>query len=120
MPTSPPATPTGRSKTSQRTRLALARLMTGRGCSGIILPSAPLARTGTVHTETALQYNSAASVRANQTTRARRFNMSNDPTVRRLLPQSSQMGAFSFAPPAYQQPRESQKSVLNRDEPTPN
>lgn len=38
--------------------------------------------------------------------------MSNDPTVRRLLPQNSQMGSFSFAPPAYQQqPREMQKSA---------
>ncbi|KAK3694612.1 hypothetical protein B0T22DRAFT_370197 [Podospora appendiculata] len=42
--------------------------------------------------------------------------MSNDPTVRRLLPQSSQMGAFSFAPPAYQQPRESQKNYVFVDE----
>lgn len=39
-------------------------------------------------------------------------NMSNDPSARRLLPQSSQMGSFSFAPPAYQQqPRETQKSA---------
>lgn len=38
--------------------------------------------------------------------------MSNDPTVRRILPQNSQMGAFSFAPPTYQQqPRETQKSA---------
>ncbi|KAK0729018.1 hypothetical protein B0T21DRAFT_349950 [Apiosordaria backusii] len=38
--------------------------------------------------------------------------MSNDPTVRRLLPQSSQMGSFTFAPPAYQQqPRETQKMM---------
>lgn len=38
--------------------------------------------------------------------------MSNDPTARRLLPQTSQMGSFSFAPPAYQQqPRETQKSM---------
>ncbi|KAK3393592.1 hypothetical protein B0H63DRAFT_491487 [Podospora didyma] len=42
--------------------------------------------------------------------------MSNDPTVRRLLPQSSQMGAFSFAPPAYQQPRETQKNYVFVDE----
>lgn len=40
------------------------------------------------------------------------FEMSNDPTARRLLPQTSQMGSFSFAPPAYQQqPRETQKSA---------
>ena len=40
------------------------------------------------------------------------FTMSNDPTVRRLLPQNSQMGTFTFAPPAYQQqPRETQKSA---------
>jgi hypothetical protein len=37
--------------------------------------------------------------------------MSNDPTVRRILPQNSQMGAFSFAPQTYQQPRETQKSA---------
>ncbi|KAK3987749.1 hypothetical protein QBC44DRAFT_115810 [Cladorrhinum sp. PSN332] len=43
--------------------------------------------------------------------------MSNDPTVRRLLPQSSQMGSFSFAPPAYQQqPRETQKNYVFVDE----
>jgi hypothetical protein len=40
------------------------------------------------------------------------LTMSNDPTARRLLPQTSQMGTFSFAPPAYQQqPRETQKSL---------
>lgn len=37
--------------------------------------------------------------------------MSNDPTVRRLLPQSSQMSNFSFAPQSYHQPRETQKSA---------
>jgi len=42
--------------------------------------------------------------------------MSNDPSGRRLLPQSSQMGAFSFAPPAYQQPRETQKNYVFVDE----
>ncbi|KAK4673115.1 hypothetical protein QC763_108960 [Podospora pseudopauciseta] len=43
--------------------------------------------------------------------------MSNDPTVRRLLPQNSQMGSFSFAPPAYQQqPRETQKNYVFVDE----
>ncbi|KAK0630161.1 hypothetical protein B0T17DRAFT_489636 [Bombardia bombarda] len=42
--------------------------------------------------------------------------MSNDSTVRRLLPQSSQMGAFSFAPQAYQQPRETQKNYVFVDE----
>jgi hypothetical protein len=35
--------------------------------------------------------------------------MSNDP--RRILPQNPQMGAFSFAPQAHQQPRETQKSA---------
>lgn len=40
------------------------------------------------------------------------FSMSNDPTTRRLLPQTSQVPSFSFAPPAYQQqPRETQKSA---------
>ncbi|KAK3382841.1 hypothetical protein B0T24DRAFT_24850 [Lasiosphaeria ovina] len=43
--------------------------------------------------------------------------MSNDPTVRRLLPQNSQMGAFSFAPQSsYQQPRETQKNYVFVDE----
>ncbi|KAK1757401.1 hypothetical protein QBC47DRAFT_399742 [Echria macrotheca] len=43
--------------------------------------------------------------------------MSNDPTVRRILPQSSQMGAFSFAPQPYQQPpRETQKNYVFVDE----
>ncbi|KAH6853904.1 hypothetical protein B0I37DRAFT_388129 [Chaetomium sp. MPI-CAGE-AT-0009] len=43
--------------------------------------------------------------------------MSNDPTTRRLLPQTSQMGSFSFAPPAYQQqPREAQKNYVFVDE----
>ncbi|KAK4149127.1 hypothetical protein C8A00DRAFT_19148 [Chaetomidium leptoderma] len=43
--------------------------------------------------------------------------MSNDPTARRLLPQTSQMGTFSFAPPAYQQqPRETQKNYVFVDE----
>ncbi|KAK4251785.1 hypothetical protein C7999DRAFT_10411 [Corynascus novoguineensis] len=43
--------------------------------------------------------------------------MSNDPTARRLLPQTSQMGSFSFAPPAYQQqPRETQKNYVFVDE----
>ncbi|KAK3488895.1 uncharacterized protein B0T23DRAFT_320775 [Neurospora hispaniola] len=43
--------------------------------------------------------------------------MSNDPSVRRLLPQTSQMGAFTFAPPAYQQPpRETQKNYVFVDE----
>jgi hypothetical protein len=38
--------------------------------------------------------------------------MSNDPLGRRILPQqTSQMGTFSFAPQAYQQPRETQKSA---------
>ena len=36
----------------------------------------------------------------------------NDPLGRRILPQqNSQMGTFSFAPQAYQQPRETQKSA---------
>lgn len=49
----------------------------------------------------------AVSVRARPS-----LNMSNDPTARRLLPQTSQMGSFSFAPQAYQQqPRETQKSA---------
>lgn len=39
------------------------------------------------------------------------ITMSNDPTVRRLLPQSSQMSNFSFAPQTYHQPRETQKST---------
>ena len=39
--------------------------------------------------------------------------MSNDSATRRLLPQSAQMGSFSFAPQqTYQQPRETQKSAL--------
>ncbi|KAH8899222.1 hypothetical protein GQ53DRAFT_303019 [Thozetella sp. PMI_491] len=42
--------------------------------------------------------------------------MSNDPTVRRLLPQNAQMGTFSFAPPVYQQPRETQKNYVFVDE----
>ncbi|KAK3330090.1 hypothetical protein B0H66DRAFT_469213 [Apodospora peruviana] len=43
--------------------------------------------------------------------------MSNDPTVRPLLPQTSQMNSFSFAPPAYQQqPRETQKNYVFVDE----
>lgn len=37
--------------------------------------------------------------------------MSNDPSVRRLLPQNSHIGQFSFAPQTYQQPRETQKSA---------
>lgn len=43
--------------------------------------------------------------------------MSNDPSVRRLLPQSSQMTNFSFAPqPYHQQPRETQKNYVFVDE----
>ena len=45
--------------------------------------------------------------------------MSNDPATRRLLPQSAQMGSFSFAPQqqAYQaQPRETQKNYVFVDE----
>ncbi|KAL2184085.1 hypothetical protein L209DRAFT_693527 [Thermothelomyces heterothallicus CBS 203.75] len=43
--------------------------------------------------------------------------MSNDPTTRRLLPQTSQMASFSFVPPAYQQqPRETQKNYVFVDE----
>ncbi|KAK5663743.1 hypothetical protein OQA88_4174, partial [Cercophora sp. LCS_1] len=43
--------------------------------------------------------------------------MSNDPTARRILPQNSQMGTFSFAPQAYQQqPRETQKNYVFVDE----
>ncbi|SPQ18331.1 be58ca52-ac8b-4225-b3c4-c3ec358facfd [Thermothielavioides terrestris] len=43
--------------------------------------------------------------------------MSNDPAARRLLPQTSQMGSFSFAPSAYpQQPRETQKNYVFVDE----
>jgi len=37
--------------------------------------------------------------------------MSNDPAVRRILPQNTQMNAFTFAPQTYQQPRETQKSA---------
>lgn len=40
------------------------------------------------------------------------ITMSNDPSIRRLLPQSSQMSNFSFAPQQYHQPRETQKSAL--------
>ncbi|KAM7222560.1 hypothetical protein V8F06_002054 [Rhypophila decipiens] len=43
--------------------------------------------------------------------------MSNDPTVRQILPQTSQMNTFSFAPPVYQQqPRETQKNYVFVDE----
>ncbi|KAF3764375.1 hypothetical protein M406DRAFT_107309 [Cryphonectria parasitica EP155] len=42
--------------------------------------------------------------------------MSNDPSVRRLLPQSSQMTNFSFAPQPYHQPRETQKNYVFVDE----
>ncbi|KUI54730.1 Cutinase transcription factor 1 alpha [Cytospora mali] len=42
--------------------------------------------------------------------------MSSDPTARRLLPQSSQMTNFSFAPQQYQQPRETQKNYVFVDE----
>ncbi|KAK4454804.1 hypothetical protein QBC34DRAFT_445679 [Podospora aff. communis PSN243] len=42
--------------------------------------------------------------------------MSNDPTVRRILPHNPQMGAFTFAPPSYQQPRETQKNYVFVDE----
>ncbi|KAK6069266.1 lipase regulator 1 [Seiridium cupressi] len=42
--------------------------------------------------------------------------MSNDPSVRRLLPQNSHLGQFSYAPPAYQQPRETQKNYVFVDE----
>ncbi|KAK4128660.1 hypothetical protein N657DRAFT_676415 [Parathielavia appendiculata] len=43
--------------------------------------------------------------------------MSNDPTARRLLPQTSPMGTFAFAPPVYQQqPRETQKNYVFVDE----
>ncbi|ORY57169.1 uncharacterized protein BCR38DRAFT_490148 [Pseudomassariella vexata] len=42
--------------------------------------------------------------------------MSTDPSVRRLLPQSSHVGQFSFAPPAYQQTRETQKNYVFVDE----
>ncbi|KAH8905965.1 hypothetical protein BR93DRAFT_880166 [Coniochaeta sp. PMI_546] len=43
--------------------------------------------------------------------------MSNDPLGRRILPQqTSQMGTFSFAPQAYQQPRETQKNYVFVDE----
>ncbi|GJD02912.1 hypothetical protein ColKHC_11737 [Colletotrichum higginsianum] len=41
--------------------------------------------------------------------------MSNDPSVRRILPQSSQMGSFSFAPQQYPQ-RETQKNYVFVDE----
>ncbi|KAL2023263.1 hypothetical protein VTK56DRAFT_3386 [Thermocarpiscus australiensis] len=43
--------------------------------------------------------------------------MSNDSAARKLLPQTAQMGSFSFAPPAYQQqPRETQKNYVFVDE----
>ncbi|KAK7983738.1 hypothetical protein PG989_011140 [Apiospora arundinis] len=42
--------------------------------------------------------------------------MSNDPSVRRLLPQSSHLGQFSFAPQNFQQPRETQKNYVFVDE----
>ncbi|ROV93362.1 hypothetical protein VMCG_08443 [Cytospora schulzeri] len=42
--------------------------------------------------------------------------MSSDPTARRLLPQSSQMTNFSFAPQQYHQPRETQKNYVFVDE----
>ncbi|CAN8101417.1 unnamed protein product [Discula destructiva] len=42
--------------------------------------------------------------------------MSNDPTARRLLPQSSQMSNFSFAPQSFHQPRETQKNYVFVDE----
>ncbi|KAI0473973.1 hypothetical protein GGR56DRAFT_559300 [Xylariaceae sp. FL0804] len=42
--------------------------------------------------------------------------MSNDPSVRRLLPQSSHINTFSFAPPTYQPPRETQKNYVFVDE----
>ncbi|KAH8682356.1 hypothetical protein BX600DRAFT_41451 [Xylariales sp. PMI_506] len=42
--------------------------------------------------------------------------MSTDPSVRRLLPQNSHLGQFSYAPPAYQQPRETQKNYVFVDE----
>ncbi|KAK1706026.1 hypothetical protein BDP67DRAFT_548236 [Colletotrichum lupini] len=41
--------------------------------------------------------------------------MSNDPSVRRILPQSSQMGSFSFAPQQFPQ-RETQKNYVFVDE----
>ncbi|TQN75009.1 Nitrogen assimilation transcription factor nit-4 [Colletotrichum shisoi] len=41
--------------------------------------------------------------------------MSNDPSVRRILPQSFQMGSFSFAPQQYPQ-RETQKNYVFVDE----
>ncbi len=50
------------------------------------------------------------------TTTTPQHTMSNDPAARRLLPQTSQMGTFTFAPPAYQQqPRETQKSAPGRE-----
>ncbi|KAI0126893.1 hypothetical protein BJ170DRAFT_724536 [Xylariales sp. AK1849] len=42
--------------------------------------------------------------------------MSTDQSVRRLLPQNSHLGQFSYAPPAYQQPRETQKNYVFVDE----
>ncbi|KAI1491767.1 hypothetical protein F5X96DRAFT_668354 [Biscogniauxia mediterranea] len=42
--------------------------------------------------------------------------MSNDPSVRRLLPQSSHLNSFSFAPQTYQPPRETQKNYVFVDE----
>jgi hypothetical protein len=38
---------------------------------------------------------------------------SNDPAARRLLPQSAHVDSFSFVPPSYQPPRETQKSSLS-------
>ncbi|KAI1076155.1 hypothetical protein F5B20DRAFT_556947 [Whalleya microplaca] len=43
-------------------------------------------------------------------------NNSNDQSVRRLLPQSSHLNSFSFAPPTYQPPRETQKNYVFVDE----
>ncbi|KAK7962205.1 lipase regulator 1 [Apiospora aurea] len=43
--------------------------------------------------------------------------MSNDPSVRRLLPQNSHLGQFAFAPQSFQQqPRETQKNYVFVDE----
>ncbi|KXJ91501.1 hypothetical protein Micbo1qcDRAFT_119079 [Microdochium bolleyi] len=42
--------------------------------------------------------------------------MASDPSGRRLLPQSSQLNTFAFAPPAYQQLRETQKNYVFVDE----
>ncbi|KAH9894612.1 hypothetical protein F4778DRAFT_747670 [Xylariomycetidae sp. FL2044] len=42
--------------------------------------------------------------------------MSHDPSARRLLPQSSHVNSFAFAPPTYQPPRETQKNYVFVDE----